>query len=104
MKIKQNMSRRNFLATSGALLGSALATPSTEKAASSPAAPPHHPSPVGKQRQAIVLTGSRGTSVWGHGLMQRYPERVEPFSSNKLHQGGGTTLFDRFEYNYDVPK
>jgi beta-xylosidase len=30
--------------------------------------------------------------------------RIGLFSYNELHQGGGTALFDRFEYNYDGPK
>ena len=74
MSTKSSISRRNFLATSGAAFaGSAFINPLTEiQAAVAPTA-----RPAAKLKLAMVGTGSRGTSMWGSGLLQRYPDRVE---------------------------
>ena len=73
MSTNQSMSRRNFLATSGAALaGSAIISPLSEiKAAGA------SPSAQAKQKLVMVGTGSRGTGMWGKALLQRYPEKVE---------------------------
>ncbi|MDR2120269.1 MAG: Gfo/Idh/MocA family oxidoreductase [Tannerella sp.] len=76
MKTKQTMSRRNFLATSGAVLaGSALLNPATELGAAPAVSSPGRAG--GKLKLAMVGTGSRGTSMWGRGLTQRYADRIE---------------------------
>ena len=69
-----SISRRHFLATSGAVLaGSALINPLTEVRASvTPSA-----QPAAKLKLAMVGTGGRGTSMWGQDLMHRYPDRIE---------------------------
>ena len=74
MNVNQTISRRNFLASSGAVLaGSALMSPLPEvQAAVAPAV-----RPAAKIKLAMVGTGSRGTSMWGSDLMRRYPDRIE---------------------------
>ena len=73
MNTKSSISRRNFLATSGAALaGSALINPVSEARAAAPSA-----RPAAKLKLAMVGTGSRGTGMWGSGLMQRYADRIE---------------------------
>jgi len=74
MNINKLMSRRNFIATSGAVLaGSALINPVMEaKARVIPSV-----NTTAKLKLVMVGTGSRGTSMWGRDLMQRYPDRIE---------------------------
>jgi len=73
MKVKQSMTRRNFLATSGAaLVGSALINPASELRAATAVTSPRQAKDGLKL--AMVGTGSRGTSMWGRGLTERYPE------------------------------
>ena len=68
------ISRRNFLATSGAALaGSALISPLSDVQASVASSIKQ----TSKQRLVMVGTGSRGTGMWGKALLDRYPERVE---------------------------
>ena len=74
MSTKSSISRRNFLALSGAALaGNAFLNPLSEVQAS--AAPTNRT--AAKMKLAMVGTGSRGTSMWGSGLIQRYPDNVE---------------------------
>jgi predicted dehydrogenase len=76
MNIKESMSRRNFLATSGAaLVGSALIHP-VSKLGATPVVSPSRQTGR-KLKLAMVGTGSRGTSMWGRGLVQRYPDSIE---------------------------
>ena len=68
-----NISRRHFLATSGAVLaGSALIHPLLRGQAAAPLS-----RPAAKLKLAMVGTGGRGTSMWGRDLMRRYPDRIE---------------------------
>jgi len=69
-----SLSRRGFLAASGAVLaGGAFVNPLSEvRAAVAPAA-----RRATKLKIAMVGTGARGTSMWGSGLMQRYADRIE---------------------------
>jgi len=70
------ISRRNFLATSGLIAGSALINP-LEKLQALPlnTFSPEKNGP--KIRVALVGTGSRGCGMWGRDLVKRYPEQVE---------------------------
>ncbi len=73
MKKNQSISRRNFLATSGTVLaGSAFISSMSEFQAVASSV-----RPAAKLKLAMVGTGSRGTSMWGRNLMQRYPDRIE---------------------------
>lgn len=69
----KSITRRNFLASSGAVLaGSVLINPLSEIQAATPSS-----RRAAKLKLAMVGTGSRGTSMWGSGLLQRYPDKVE---------------------------
>ena len=74
MSTKNSISRRNFLATSGAALaGSAIISPLSEAhAAVAPAL-----SSSKKEKLVTVGTGSRGCGMWGRTLLERYPDKVE---------------------------
>ena len=69
-----SISRRNFLATSGAVFaGSTLINPLSKiEAAVTTTA-----QPAAKLKIAMVGTGSRGTSMWGRDIVRRYPDRIE---------------------------
>jgi predicted dehydrogenase len=68
------MTRRNFLATSGvALAGSTIISPLSEVQASVLSSS----RPASKLKLAMVGTGSRGTSMWGSGLVHRYSDKIE---------------------------
>ena len=83
MSKKSSISRRNFLATSGAALaGGAFINPLAEIQAAAPTT-----RPAAKLKLAMVGTGSRGTSMWGTGLLQRYPDRVEFVGLCDTNQG-----------------
>jgi predicted dehydrogenase len=74
MNTNPSISRRKFLATSGvALAGSTFINPlpGIQAAVTSSARP------AAKLKLVMVGTGSRGTSMWGRDLMQRYPDRIE---------------------------
>jgi len=74
MNTKSSISRRNFLATSGAALaGSTLVRPLTDAQGS--VAPSTRS--AAKMKLAMIGTGSRGTTMWGRDLMQRYADRIE---------------------------
>ena len=75
-KTEQSMSRRRFLATSGAALaGSALNLPAAGLQAVEDVSSGRQAGE--KLKLAMVGTGSRGTSMWGRGVVQRYPDDVE---------------------------
>jgi len=70
------ISRRNFLATSGLIAGSALINPlETLQASSLEMSSPGQNNK--KMRVALVGTGSRGCGMWGRDLVKRYPEQLE---------------------------
>jgi len=74
MNTNKSISRRNFLATSGAALaGSALISPLSDVQAAGASSAPT----ASKNKLVMVGTGSRGTGMWGGALLQRYPEKVE---------------------------
>ena len=74
MNTNQTISRRNFLAKSGAALaGSALINP-LQGIKAEVAAPTQ---PSAKIKIAMIGTGSRGTSMWGRDLTRRYSDRIE---------------------------
>lgn len=68
------MSRRHFLATTGAIAGTALLNPLSDiKAETAGIA-----APTGKKlRIALVGTGGRGTSMWGRDILKSYPDYLE---------------------------
>ena len=76
MSTKQSISRRNFLATSGAVVaGSAFIHPLVE--GKDAAHNGNAARPAAKTKLAMVGTGSRGTGMWGRVLLQRYSDTVE---------------------------
>ena len=74
MSANQSISRRKFLAKSGAAIaGSTLINPLQEAKATVAASV----MPAAKLKLAMVGTGARGTSMWGRDLMRRYPDSIE---------------------------
>ena len=74
MNTKKSISRRRFIATSGAMIaGNTLINPLQEAQATVATSA----RPSAKIRIAMVGTGARGTSMWGRDLMRRYPDRIE---------------------------
>ena len=69
------ISRRQFLATTGAITGTALLNPLTGMKAE--AANVMAPKASKKLRLAMVGTGIRGTTMWGRDLMKAYPDYME---------------------------
>jgi predicted dehydrogenase len=72
--MKNQMSRRNFLVTSGAIAGTTLLNPLSEAKAetvSSQSKPPK------KIKVALIGTGSRGCGMWGSDLVKDYPAYIE---------------------------
>lgn len=67
------MSRRHFLASTGALAGTALLTPSGLNAELMN----HTHVNTEKLRVALIGTGSRGCGMWGRDLVERYPDQLE---------------------------
>lgn len=66
----ENVSRRDFIATTGVLAGAMLVNPLaaiTSRAATADK----------KKRIAIVGTGSRAHGMWSKDVLQNYPDRVE---------------------------
>ena len=73
MKIYPSISRRHFLATSGAVLaGSVFIHPLLRGQV---AVAPLNRADT-KLKLAMVGTGGRGTSMWGRDLMRRYPDSI----------------------------
>ncbi|MDR1416762.1 MAG: Gfo/Idh/MocA family oxidoreductase [Prevotellaceae bacterium] len=76
MNTNHYISRRRFLATTGALAGTALL--STPVALNAKTSSKKEPTANGKKlRLAIVGTGGRGTGMWGHDILRDYSEYVE---------------------------
>ena len=68
------MSRRHFLATTGAIAGTALLNPLSDIKAETTGIS----APTGKKlRIALVGTGGRGTSMWGRDILKSYPDYLE---------------------------
>ncbi|WP_085536975.1 Gfo/Idh/MocA family protein [Massilibacteroides vaginae] len=69
----KSMSRRHFLASTGAIAGTALLNPSNLNAEelSSTAAL------TKKTKVALIGTGSRGCGMWGRDLVKRYSDQLE---------------------------
>lgn len=67
------MSRRHFLATSGAVAGITLINPVTKVYAGNRKILQSNK----KTRIALVGTGSRGIDMWGRSVVQSYPDYVE---------------------------
>jgi predicted dehydrogenase len=61
----QSLTRRQFMAATGAAVVGTSLLPSRESSA------------AGKRRYALVGTGHRGTSMWGRDLVERYSDVVE---------------------------
>lgn len=72
--MKNQMSRRNFLAASGAIAGTALLNPLNDIKAETFAG---STSQAKKTRVALVGTGSRGNGMWGSSLVKDYPTYLE---------------------------
>ena len=75
MHIINTISRRQFLAATGAITGTALLNPLTGMKAE--AANVMAPKASKKLRLAMVGTGIRGTTMWGRDLMKAYPDYIE---------------------------
>ncbi|MDL2244801.1 Gfo/Idh/MocA family oxidoreductase [Parabacteroides sp. OttesenSCG-928-J18] len=70
------MSRRKFLASTGAITGAALLS-STPMSASAAESSTPNPAPMqnkAKLKVALVGTGSRGNSMWGRDLVRNYSD------------------------------
>lgn len=72
--MKNIISRRNFLAASGILAGSALINPNETLQAASLKADAFKTG--NKIRIALIGTGSRGSGMWGRDLVERYSEQL----------------------------
>ena len=76
MSDKSKLTRRNFLASSGAVIaGSAILNPLRDVSAAVDSFSP--PPPPSKLKLALVGTGSRGAGMWGSDIVRRYNERTE---------------------------
>ncbi|MDD4116024.1 MAG: Gfo/Idh/MocA family oxidoreductase [Massilibacteroides sp.] len=69
----KSMSRRDFLASTGAIAGTALITPSELNAEMLN----NTSNTVKKTKIALIGTGSRGCGMWGQDLVKRYPDLIE---------------------------
>ena len=77
------MSRRHFLATTGALAGTALLNSAAQAETLS-----NQTTGTGKKlRLAMVGTGSRGIGMWGKDLLKDYPEYLEFVGLCDINQG-----------------
>src|SRR5687767_14679029 len=65
MPLDENVSRRTFMAVTGAAAAAAVLPGARAWAAPS------------RRRYALVGTGVRGTAMWGRDLVQRYQDVVE---------------------------
>ena len=75
--MKNKISRRNFLAASGALAGGALINPvETLQAAPESSMFSSTSNKAEKMRVALVGTGVRGVNMWGRDLVKRYSEQL----------------------------
>lgn len=73
-KESNSMSRRRFLAVSGALAGTTVLDPKSKVVA---AASNTFKSNQAKQKIAIVGTGIRGITMWGSSVLKEYPDQIE---------------------------
>ena len=73
--MENKISRRNFLAASGALAGSALINP-IESLNATPKNTLSVTNVMEKKRVALVGTGIRGSNMWGRDLVRRYSEQL----------------------------
>lgn len=71
---KKSMSRRNFLAVSGAIAGTTMVNPTSQLFASNIAEAKEKNKKI---KVAVVGTGHRGTRMWGSSLLAEYPEYLE---------------------------
>ena len=71
---EKSMSRRNFLAVSGAIAGTTIIDPKSKVMAGSFA---DAKQPNKKLKLAMVGTGHRGTGMWGDSLLKEYPDYLE---------------------------
>ena len=78
------ISRRHFLAATGAITGSALLSPLSEINAENIGIP----NPVAKKtRIALIGTGSRGIFMWGRDLMRDYSGYIEFVGLCDINEG-----------------
>lgn len=68
------MSRRKFLASTGALTGAALLSSTPVNGITNETANIMPQPPAKKLKVALVGTGSRGNGMWGRDLVQSYPD------------------------------
>lgn len=73
-KEKSTMSRRNFLAVSGAIAGSSVINPASRVFAGSIHQPKEQ---IKKTKVALVGLGSRGTGMWGRSIIREYSDYVD---------------------------
>ena len=69
MMVMNKISRRHFLAATGAITGAALLNPLSEVAAKAV----ENPNVGGKKLLLAIV----GTSMWGYDLMKSYPDYIE---------------------------
>lgn len=79
----KSMSRRNFLASTGVIAGTALIKPKDLKAVTLE----QSNAPAKKLKVALIGTGSRGCGMWGRDLMKRYSEQLEFVGLCDINQG-----------------
>src|SRR5690554_273878 len=70
----KSMSRRKFLAVSGAVAGTTLVNPQARVLASNLT---NVKQATGKTKLAVVGLGNRGTGMWGGGIVRNYANHVE---------------------------
>jgi len=83
--MSHTISRRNFLAASGALAGSALISP-VEAVKAMPLNSIKN-KPGKKLKVALVGTGSRGCSMWGRDIVERYSDQLEFVGLSDINPG-----------------
>ncbi|MDR2627004.1 MAG: Gfo/Idh/MocA family oxidoreductase [Dysgonamonadaceae bacterium] len=74
MQTTNHISRRRFLAATGAIAGTSLLNPVSQLGAKTVTSSTVK---AGKLKLAIVGTGGRGCGMWGSDLTKRYPEQIE---------------------------
>ncbi|KAA6345445.1 putative oxidoreductase YteT [termite gut metagenome] len=83
MQTENQMSRRRFLAATGAIAGTTLLNPLSLKAET---AAVHSPK-ASKLRIAMIGTGSRGCGMWGADIVRDYSEQIEFVGLCDTNQG-----------------
>jgi len=74
MKKQSHMSRRHFLAATGAIAGTSLLNPISDIKAETIG---NIPNSIKKKKVALIGTGSRGVGMWGRDLIKEYPDYLE---------------------------